>query len=399
MTELLTRNRLMVLACAGAVVTANAYYVHPIVGPIAAAFAVSDGWVGAVPATNQIALALGVLLLLPLGDRVSNRRLVFICLAAQTLALLVMALATDFRWFLAGSTVLGFFTVTPYLLPAYASKRVPRTQLGAVTALLTTGVIAGVLLSRTGSGVVAEYFGWRSVYGLATGLMVLATFVVPTLMDDELTTAVSSQPSYPALLGSLVTLIGRNPDVVLSGAIQGLSFATFLAMWLGIGLHFTSADVGLGTAVVGYLSAFSALNLLTTPRLGRWADRVGAQSARLRMTLVQVLGALSLLLSLFSLWWLLVPIALTSVAGPMIDTGGRMTFLAMDPAIRTRLMSVYITLMFVGGGLGSWAGTWAYGQGGWVGTVAMTLATSATACALAALAYRRSWRAANQLPV
>lgn len=165
---LLGRREVTLLAIASAFITANAYYIHPIIAQVAESFGVSDAWVGAAPAVNQIALALGVLLLLPLGDRVNNARLALICLGAQTLALTVMAMATDFTVFSIASAVLGFFTVTPYLLPAYASKRVAPSQLGFVTAVLTTGVIAGVIGSRAISGVAAEAFGWRSVYWGAT---------------------------------------------------------------------------------------------------------------------------------------------------------------------------------------------------------------------------------------
>ena len=86
------KREIWLLAICSAVVTANAYYIHPIIRAVAESFAVSESQVGWVPALNQIALALGVILLLPLGDRVNNRMLVRVCLMAQVLALLVMVL-------------------------------------------------------------------------------------------------------------------------------------------------------------------------------------------------------------------------------------------------------------------------------------------------------------------
>ena len=71
----LSEGRIALLAVAAAIVTANAYYIHPIIAPVAASFGVSDALVGAVPAFNQVALAIGIFFLLPLGDRFSNRRL------------------------------------------------------------------------------------------------------------------------------------------------------------------------------------------------------------------------------------------------------------------------------------------------------------------------------------
>jgi predicted MFS family arabinose efflux permease len=371
---ILTRRAVILLAIASAIVTANAYYIHPIIGHVAEEFGVSNALVGAVPALNQIALALGILLLLPLGDRLSNRKLTTVFLAFQVFALLIMAVAQSFWLFVAGSTLLGFFTITPYLLPAFVSKRVSVERLGTVTAILTTGVIAGVLISRTGAGIVGEHLGWRNIYWIAAALMTAATLVVPLLLDDDIVAANDARKTtYRQLISSLVGLLRGHPAVIVSGAIQGLSFGVFLCVWLGIGLHLTSPEMGFGVDDVGYLAAFSALNLMTTPSLGRLADRIGPMRTRTIAVCIQFLGVIALFFTDSGYWILLLPISLMSVAGPVVDITGRMSLLTQDPVIRTRLMTLYIVIMFLGGGLGSWAGTIAFELGGWLGTC--TLAT------------------------
>ena len=130
----LTSGQEYMLAVAAAVVTANAYYIHPIIGDVARTFGVSIARIGIVPALNQLALAIGIVLLLPLGDRFSNRRLTIVFCIGQCAGLILMTLSRGFEGFVAGSTVLGFFTLAPYLLPAYASKRVAPERLGHVTA-------------------------------------------------------------------------------------------------------------------------------------------------------------------------------------------------------------------------------------------------------------------------
>ena len=106
------------LAIAAAVVTANAYYIHPIIALVADHFGVSHARIGLVPALNQLALAVGIFLLLPLGDRYSNRRLTILFASGQTVSLALMTLASGFGAFVLGSTLLGFFTIAPYLLPS-----------------------------------------------------------------------------------------------------------------------------------------------------------------------------------------------------------------------------------------------------------------------------------------
>ncbi|MEO1324791.1 MAG: MFS transporter [Pseudomonadota bacterium] len=373
---------------ASAVVTANAYYIHPIIARVAEDFGVSSAQIGWVPAFNQIALAFGIFLLLPLGDQFSNRMLTGVFVAGQFLAMLMMTLAWDFRLFLIGSTVLGFVTIAPYLIPTYASKRVDPGELGKVTAILTTGIIAGILAARAGAGVIAEYFGWRTVYWIATSLMLVVAILLPITMDGGARTAQRPKDrNYLRLLGSMGPIVFKHPEILLSGVIQALNFGIFIAIWLGLGLHLTSPEMGYGVDVVGYLALFALINLVTTPRLGAWADKTGARKARALLVLFQFAGVALFLVFGHSLWLLMIPIIITNVFGPTLDVTGRMTFLTEETSIRTRLMTIYIVFMFLGGGLASWGGTSFYQAWGWSGTASLALAMSAVSVALSASAY------------
>jgi predicted MFS family arabinose efflux permease len=385
----LSQAELLLLTLAGAVVTANAYYIHPIIARVAEDFGVSASTIGLVPALNQVALSLGIFLLLPLGDRVNNRRLVLIFVVAQFLALVLMALSGQFIIFLIGSTILGFVTIAPYLLPAYVSKRVDPAHLGHVTATLTTGVILGILLARAGAGMIGEYLGWRTVYYIAAGLMLVIALVIPLIMDAEEPEPVrQDQMSYFALLASMGPMLRVYPQILLSGSIQALNFGIFLTVWLGLGLHLTSAEMGYGVDVVGYLAIFSIINLVTTPRMGRLADTLGPRRARFYLAAIQFLGVCLFYFFGHSLWLLMIPIVITNLVGPIIDVSGRMTFLNQAPAIRTRLMTVYIVLMFLGGGLCSWAGTAAYEWGGWGATAVLSMVLSTLVVALSFISFR-----------
>lgn len=386
----LSKAQLYLLMVASAVVTANAYYIHPIISLVAADFGVSDATIGIVPAFNQLALAAGIFLLLPLGDRTSNRRLVSIFTAGQFAGIAAMAFAAPFWLFTLGSTWLGFFTIAPYLLPAYVSKRVDPAELGRATALLTTGVIAGILVARTGAGILGQYFDWRMVYYIAAGLMLAVSILLPLIMDKG--EAKQAQGTYWQLLGSLVALIRQSPDILIAGAIQALSFGVFLSIWLGLGLHLTSPDMGYGTDTVGYLALFALINLTTTPFIGAWADRFGARRARVRLTAIQFVGVCMFAVFGWNLWLLMIPIVVTNICGPCIDITSRMTFLNAAPDIRTRLMTVYIICMFLGGGFASWAGTALYDYAGWVGNSGFAAAMSGCVFALAMLSYRRERR-------
>jgi MFS family permease len=389
---LLTRTQERVLALTIAVVTANAYYIHPIIGDVARGFGVGEATIGLVPALNQLALALGILLLLPLGDFISNRKLCLIFVAGQTVSLGGMVLAPNFALFTAASTLLGFFTIAPYLIPAFASKRVAPERLGLVTAQLTAAVIFGILVARVGAGIIAAHADWHTVYVCAFVLMAAVTALLPIAMKSEGTTPKQPSAGYGALIASVFTLAAKHPDMRLSAAMQGLNFAIFTASWLALALHLTGPEMGYGTDDVGYLAAIAAISVVTTPRIGRWADRVGPRRARIAAACVQFVGIALFYPLGFSIWSVLVPLFLVNLVGPSVDVTGRMTLFTLAPEIRTRLTTSYVVTMFVGGAIGSAAGTAVFEWGGWGATCVLLLAMSSGVVALAFHAERR-WRA------
>ncbi|MEQ9316719.1 MAG: MFS transporter, partial [Henriciella sp.] len=85
-----------------------------------------------------------------------------------------------------------------------------------------------------------------------------------------------------------------------------------------------------------------------------------------------------------------IPIMLMTLVGPAVDITNRMTFLNLDPSIRTRLMTVYIVMMFIGGGMSSSAGTAVYDAFGWAGNGILAIAMSATLVALCVVGWL--WR-------
>ncbi len=384
----LTRTQERALALTIAVVTANAYYIHPIIGDVARAFGVGEATIGLVPALNQLALALGILLLLPLGDFMSNRKLCLILVTGQTLCLGGMVLAPSFALFTAASTVLGFFTIAPYLIPAFASKRVAPERLGQVTAKLTAAVIFGILVARVGAGIIAAHADWLTVYVGALGIMAAVTGFLPFAMKSE-PTSKQPQSNYGALIASVFTLAAKHPDMRLSAAMQSLNFAIFTASWLALALHLTSPAMGYGTDDVGYLAGIAAVSVFTTPRLGRWADKVGPRRARIAFALVQFAGIALFYPLGFSIWAVLVPLFLVNLVGPSIDVTGRMTFFSLAPEIRTRLTTSYVVTMFVGGAIGSALGTSVYDFAGWGGICILLSAMSAGIVALALYSERR----------
>ncbi|MEH6827890.1 MFS transporter [Parasphingorhabdus sp.] len=366
--------KLFLFALSSAAVVANGYYIHPLITPVAEEFGVSGATIGLAPALNQIALALGILLLLPLGDRINNRKLVTIFVAGQFLAMLAMALSASFTTFVAASSLLGFVTIAPYLLPAYVTRRVAPGRIGHVTGIMTAGVTLGILGSRVGGGLLGHYFGWRSAYWVGVASMALLVILLPLIMErkrDEKPSDVEP-PRYTDLLRSLWPIMKSLPEVPLGGLIQALSFGLFLALWLAIGLHLPRNGYGVDT--VGYLAIIAIVNVLGSPYAGRFADRIGAERARIYFSLAQLVGVCILPFAGHNLWLLVIAIIFNTIGGASVDICSRTILFSRAPEIRTRLMTIYIVIMFIGGGISSWLGAATYEYAGWPGISIMAIA-------------------------
>jgi predicted MFS family arabinose efflux permease len=173
-SEPLSRPSISVLAAACGLAVANASYSQPLLVDMGKSLHLANSVVGLIPALTQLGVSAGILFfLLPLGDVVPARRLLTAAIIVQALALIATSLAPNETTLLAFSLLIGFFGITPYVLPPYATLRTPFEQRGRVTALLGQGVIVGMLLARSVSGVVGLHFGWRSVYAMAAVAMLL----------------------------------------------------------------------------------------------------------------------------------------------------------------------------------------------------------------------------------
>ncbi|AMO70666.1 MFS transporter [Sphingorhabdus sp. M41] len=385
--------KLFLFALSTAAVVANGYYIHPLITPVAEEFGVSGATIGLAPALNQIALALGILLLLPLGDRINNRALVTIFVAGQFLAVLAMALSGSFITFVAASSLLGFVTIAPYLLPAYVTRRVGPGRIGHVTGIMASGVTLGILGSRVGGGLLGHYFGWRSAYWVGVASMVLLVILLPLIMerkrDEKPSDAVP--PRYSELLRSLWPIMKSLPEVPLGGLIQALSFGLFLALWLAIGLHLPRTGYGVDT--VGYLAIIAIINVLGSPYAGRFADHIGAERSRVYFSLAQLAGACLLPFAGHNLWLLVIAIIFNTIGGASVDICSRTILFSRAPEIRTRLMTIYIVIMFIGGGISSWLGAAVYEYAGWSGISIMAICYALTIMGLSLWGMR--FRQAN----
>lgn len=193
---------LMAMICGLAV--ANLYYNQPILAQIAQSFDASASEVGWVPTLTQIGYAFGLLLFVPLGDRLERRKLVTTMLAATAIALFMAALSPNLSLLILSSFLIGAATIMAQILLPFATNLVSEKVQGKIIGNLMSALFVGTLFARPLGGWLGEQWGWRSIYWFAGVMMLLLALASTKLLPKS---QPKSNLSYQQLMRSLLTLI------------------------------------------------------------------------------------------------------------------------------------------------------------------------------------------------
>ncbi|EML9988232.1 MULTISPECIES: MFS transporter [Citrobacter] len=381
---------IFVLALGAGFSVAAIYYAQPLLPLMGADLALSITGMGLVPTLTQAGYALGILFLLPLGDRYDRRWLILMKSAALALLLLACSVTGQVHSLLTVSLLLGMAaTMAQDIVPA-AAILAPEGKQGKTVGTVMTGLLLGILLSRTVSGLVGEAFGWREMYQLAA----LSIALVGVLLWKVLPAFTAhSTLSYPALMVSLAQLWCRYPALRCAALAQGFLSVAFSAFWSTLAVMLAE-NYQMGSAAAGAFGIAGAAGALAAPLAGHLADKIGAEKVtQLGALLVTVSFALMFLLPALPVHaqWLL--IALSAVG---FDLGLQSSLVAhqnlvysLEPQARGRLNALLFSVIFIGMALGSVLGSQVYALANWQGVV--TLATlSGTLALIIRLAGKRS---------
>ena len=358
------RALLLLLAVIAGVSVANIYYNQPLLDSLRASFPHSASWVGVVPAATQLGYAAGMLLLAPLGDRFDRRLLILLQIAGLCVALVVATTAPTLAVLIGASLAIGVLSTIAQQAVPFAAELAPPSGRGQAVGTVMSGLLLGILLARTAAGLVAEYFGWRAVFGVSVvALLVLAVVILLRLPKSQPTSALP----YGKLMVSMWHLIVEHPGLREASLTGAFMFAAFSIFWSVLALLLAGAPFHLGPQAAGLFGIVGAAGAMAAPLAGKFADRRGPRTI---ITLSIGLVAVSFVvfgLSSTSIAGLVVGVIILDVGVQAAQISNQSRIYALSPDARSRVNTVYMVAYFIGGAAGSAVGAAVWPVFGWVG--------------------------------
>ncbi|MET8755661.1 MFS transporter, partial [Streptomyces sp. NPDC004667] len=346
----------LLLALTCAVGVGNVYFPQAITPLVAAGLGTTPDAATLVVTATQIGYTAGILLLVPLGDRIPYRRLLVTLLLLAGLGLLAAGCAPALPALVAAGACVGVTTVAAQLIAPLAAGMVAPDRRGAVMGTLLSGSIGGMLLARTFSGTLGERLGWRAPYLVAAVVVLLLAVVLARALP---VTAPPPPRPYRALLAESLSLLRTEPQLRRSCLYQATVFGGFSAVWTCLALLLAGPAYGLGGQAVGMLALVGAVTMFCTPLAGRLVDRRGPDPVNL-VCLLGVLVAAGVLTAgalggTAGAAALVVGTLLLDVAMQCGTVANQARVFALRPDARSRLNTAYMTCAYLGGSAGSWA--------------------------------------------
>ncbi|MBC3362276.1 MFS transporter [Pseudomonas sp. SWRI154] len=372
-----TLTLLFSVTCALAV--ANVYFAQPLLASIAQSLAVAPGLIGIVVTATQVGYALGLLFIVPLGDKVNPRKLILTLVALSVVALAAVG-ASRHWWVLLGAMIVtGLLAVVVQVLVAYAATLSAPSQRGQAVGTITSAIVLGILLARFTSGLIADLAGWRAVYFVSSGLMLLIAAVLWKVIPA--TTSPRHRQSYPVLIGSLFKLFLTEPVLRIRGLFALLVFAAFSVLWTAMVLPLSAPPLSLSHTAIGLFGLAGVAGALAARSAGRWADRgFGRRVTGLSLGLL-VMSWLPIAFAESSLVALVCGVVLLDFAVQAVHVTNQSLIFAARPDAQSRMVGAYMCFYSIGSALGAAAATQVYALWGW--TAVSLLGGSISALALA----------------
>lgn len=361
---ILTKSMLLILSISCGMTVANLYYNQPLLADMAQTYHVSARQMGNISMLTQIGYALGLFLFVPLGDIKEKKRLILTLLVAVSLSLLGMAVASNLRVLEIASFAVGTTTVVPQIIVPLAAQLADPKEQGRIVGIVMSGLFFGILLARTISGILGSLLGWRAMFFIASGTMLLLALVLLRFLPLS---QPASRLTYLQTLRSLWNYLTEQPILREAALMGGLLFGSFSVFWTTLVFFIKQPPYNYGAEVAGLFGLIGIAGASFAPLAGRFADRKGPRFMAGAAAAVTLLAFGFLWLFGSHLWGLITGVILLDLGVQSAQISNQARVYSLVPEAKSRINTIYMVTYFIGGAIGSYLGMFAWSVIQWDG--------------------------------
>lgn len=345
---------------------ANLYYSQPLLELIRLDLDVSVVDVNNISICSQLGYALGLFFIIPLGDMVNRRFLILLNFGILAFSLSFVALSPNIGLILVASFITGLCSVTPQLfLPLVSQFSEPKNK-SRNMGIVLSGLLVGILLSRVLSGVIGGFWGWRSMYYIATFIMILCFIFLYRFFPIILP---SFKGRYYSLMKSMMQIVKEEPLLRFASVKAGFAFGSFVMLWAMLSFKMAQGPFYAGGAIVGLLGLCGVAGAFIASILGKYTDSIGTFRMNLLGEFLMVSGWICLFVFQDAYLGIIFGIIVLDMGMQCIQLGNQTAIFKLRPNAASRLNTIFMTTFFIGGTLATVLAGFCWHAFGWTGVV------------------------------
>ena len=372
MTPKLTNSVLYLMSISAGLIVANLYYNQPLLHQIALDYGVTEAAVSNVALGTQLGYAFGLLIIIPLGDKISNHKILQIDFLLMIASLIAAALSQSLLLLIISSFFIGFTSAVPQLFVPMAAQLSDDKGRGRAIGIVMSGLLIGILGSRVLSGFVGEQFGWRVIYYSAAILMGLLFFILQAKLPKL-------NPHFPGSYGSLLKSIFHyfktEPELRIASLRGALAFAGLSAFWTTL-VFLMEDSFGYGSTITGLFGLFGIAGALGATIVGKINDKINKNRLIIFSAVLLIISWAIFLISANSIFGLIIGVILVDLGLQALHITNQNIIFSKNPEGRNRINTVYMVSFFIGGAMGTTLGALAWESYKWTGVSALGLGLS-----------------------
>ncbi|MDD3080259.1 MAG: MFS transporter [Paludibacter sp.] len=352
---------ILLMAVSAGISVANIYYNQPILSDIAREFHTTETHAGLISMLSQIGYGLGLFFLTPLGDKFDKKHLI---ITLQTLLLISLGFiffSTSIVQLWVLSIFISLFSVSVQVIMPMAAG-FSAVNRGKNVGAIFTGMLIGILSARVFSGVIADLWGWRYVYFISAVAVGMSTLLLTIYLPG---TKSSFEGSYSQLLNSALKQFGRFRLLRRLALIGMLQFGLFCSFWTTLTFHLNSEPFHYPSSTIGMFGIIAIAGALVAPFIGKRADRGSVLRVRFIAVSLNIISILIMFLFKNSVGAIIAGIFLLDIGAQSLQVTNTTLLYSIDESVHSRINTIYMTLFFTGGALGTFIGILLWQWGGW----------------------------------